>query len=68
LRINCGTYLSLVFRSCEKDEWHEFLTSRKIQVAKLMLPNTPDKASFHDRALESVTRAKAAVVVAITVE
>lgn len=27
-----------------------------------MLPNTPDKASFHDKALESATRAKTVVV------
>jgi hypothetical protein len=27
-----------------------------------MLPNTPDKASFHDKALERATRAKTVVV------
>lgn len=32
-----------------------------------MLPKMPDRASFHDKALESATRAKA-VVVAITVD
>lgn len=31
-----------------------------------MLPNTPDKASFHDKALERATRAKTVVVAIAT--
>lgn len=37
-------------------------TSKKIQVAKLMLPKMPDKASFHESTLESVTSATSDVV------
>jgi hypothetical protein len=44
-----------------KNECHQ-PTSKKIQVAKLMLPKMPDKASFHDSTLESVASATSDVV------